>query len=271
MKKLVAVLVGAVAVIFVYSRMHHKGSNAPLPPAAETEKAPPPAETPLADAVQASLRDAASRARVEAAIAKGANPNSTDADGRPCLTLAVRNNDVGVMEVLLAHGADANARDRAMQWTPLMHAAFMAARDASAEKAIGLLLAKGADPNADKDGTTALQIAVNNTDANAKQATVIEMLLKAGAKPGGVPSTAKDALNTSPMVLAAWNGKTAAALALARGGADAAEGARTARNNKHPELAALLEKMVKGGAPAPAPAAEAPAKKKAPPKKKKHR
>jgi ankyrin repeat protein len=132
-----------------------------------------------------------------------------------------------------------------------MHAAFLAAREPVYLKAFNLLLAKGADPNAEKDGTTALHAAVNNTDAFAKDAPVIEALLRAGAKPGGVPSAGPMPTISSPMVLAAWNGKTAAALALARGGAAIAEGVRTARNNHHPELAAALEKLANPPAPAP--------------------
>ena len=124
-------------------------------------------------------------------------------------------------------------------------AAFLAARDPSALKLAELLLAKGADPNAETNGTTALHIAVNNIAENAKDASLIENLLRAGANPAGVAAKDPAKLNATPIMLAAWNGKTAAALALARGGGDIESAIRTARNHQHPELAAALETLAR--------------------------
>lgn len=208
-----------------------------------------PENPPVVEAVQSSLRDAAATAHLKEMLAAGSDPNALDVSGRPVLSLAVRNNDTGAAEALLAKGADVNKRDHE-QWTPLMTAAFQAARDPKAVPMVKLLLAHGADANASKEGTTALHVAVNNLPETAKDAPVIEALLTGGAKPDGVPGST--AFTMPPLQLAAWNGKTAAALALARGGASLAAppsggkpAAQTARDHGHPELAGQLEKLVK--------------------------
>jgi len=264
MKKILIALASAAVLFCIYRFAFHRDPHgaAPMPPVAEEKLAPSAAENPaLVVAIQGSLGGAADKARVAELLAQGADPNSVDTGGRPALSLAARNNDIGAMESLLAKGADPNKRDRE-HWTPLMTAAFEAARDPKFLPAVKLLLAKGADANLEKDGTTALHVAVNNIDAKAASAPVIEMLLAGGAKPDGVPVSGPAAFAMRPLMLAAWNGKTAAAMALVKGGASLAapsKGAKTpaqtARDNKHPELAALLEHA--GGA---APSAKKPQK-----------
>ena len=209
------------------------------------------------DAVQSSLRDAGSRAHLAELLAKGADANAIDTSGRSALSLAVRNHDLSSIELLLDKGADVNKRDRE-QWTPLMNAAYLAARDPKFLPVVQLLLAKGADPNAAKDGTTALHVAVNNSAVAATEAAVVNLLIAGGAKPDGVPAAGPTSFVMAPVTLAAWNGKTAAALALAKGGANleapspgAKTAAQTARDNKHPDLAALLEKLRKKKTAAP--------------------
>ncbi|MGZ3661987.1 MAG: ankyrin repeat domain-containing protein [Bdellovibrionota bacterium] len=265
MKKILIAVATAAVLFCVYRFAIHRDphSAAPMPPAAEEK--PTSAENPvLVTAIQGSLGGAAGKARVDELLTQGADPNSVDTGGRPALALAARNNDLPAMESLLAKGADPNKRD-SEHWTPLMTAAFEAARDPKFIPAVKLLLAKGADPNLEKDGTTALHVAVNNIDAKAAAAPVLEVLLAGGAKPDGVPASGPAAFAMRPLMLAAWNGKTAAAMALVKGGASLAapsKGAKTpaqtARDNKHPELAALLEHA---GKPAAAAAPPAPAKK----------
>jgi ankyrin repeat protein len=248
MKNALIALAVAAALVLGFWQLQKRpkhGESAPLPPAAATPS--PPAVTPLADAVQASLANG-SKSRLEEELAKGASPNDTDKNGRPVLTLAVRNNDEAAVSLLLAKGADPNGRDRDMHWTPLMHAAYLAARDPKFLRVMNVLLSHGADPNATKEGTTPLHIAVNNSDARAREAPAIEMLLRAGAKPDGVPVSSSTAFSATPLTLAAWNGNMAASLALARAGADVSGPIVTARNNKHPELATALAKFAKGGA-----------------------
>jgi ankyrin repeat protein len=244
MKKALLVLAVVLAAFFAYRWGTRGGpdSRAPLPPPA----APLPGDQPaLVEAIQASLRGPADKARLTQLLGQGADPNAVDKSGRTALSLAIRNDDLPALELLLAHGADPNKRDREMQWTPLMTAAYQAARDPKSLPLVELLLAKGADPNAAKDGTTPLHVAVNNLDAKAPDAKVIEALLHGGAKPDGVPVEGPNAFAVRPITLAAWNGKTAAALALARGGANLEGAAATARHHHHEALALALEKLGK--------------------------
>ena len=256
MKKILLALVAAASLFFIFKFAFRETHNelAPLPPPAAASPKEPE-NPPLVDAIQASLRDTASKAKIEEILAKGGDPNAFDKEGRSVLSLAVRNNDVDGMALLLAKGADPNQRDRQMGWTPLMNASFQAARDPKFLPAVELLLSKGADPNIGKEGTLPLHVAVNNLDANAKEAKVIEVLIRGGAKPDGVPA-ASGAQAITPILLAAWNGKTAAAMALARGGASLEAQspgqktpAQTAKDSKHPELAGALEKFAKAKKP----------------------
>jgi ankyrin repeat protein len=93
--------------------------------------------------------------------------------------------DVHAVQVMLDHGADANASDF-LGRTALMYAARS---DASSAEVVKLLLEHGADVNAkDKhvnagdEGWTALDMAKQNGNE-----TVAAMLVKAGAKSGGMP------------------------------------------------------------------------------------
>ena len=81
---------------------------------------------------------------------------SKDNLGRTPLQLAVIHNKLEIAELLLANGADVNARD-ADQQTPLLEALAVYKHD----KMVRLLLANGADVNlADRWGMTALIYAV---------------------------------------------------------------------------------------------------------------
>jgi ankyrin repeat protein len=246
-KALLALVVAAVAALIYVFALRPQGVG----PTTKDSRSESPEDPAIVTAVQGSLRDKPSATRIREQLAAGADANSVDASGRPALTLAIRNNDAPAAEALLAKGADANKRDKE-NWTPLMTAAFQAARDPKFLPMVKLLLAHAADPNASKDGTTALHVAVNNIDEHAKEAPVITMLLGGGAKPDGVPAETPTSFTMSPVQLAAWNGKTAAALALAKGGASLGvppkggkSAAQTARDHGHADLAAALDKFSK--------------------------
>jgi ankyrin repeat protein len=93
--------------------------------------------------------------RVRDLLARGANPDAPDDDGRPPLVSAVLGGSVALVGLLLEHKADVNAADP-HGWTAL----HFAAQDFLPQMA-SLLLAKGADANAkDDEGNTPLWRAV---------------------------------------------------------------------------------------------------------------
>ncbi|MFA5725473.1 MAG: ankyrin repeat domain-containing protein [Candidatus Omnitrophota bacterium] len=139
-------------------------------------------------------------------IAKGADINAKDCDGRTRLHLAVigdtiENDILPVKEdaaLLIAKGADVNARDK-NQWTPLHLAVFFARN-----KDAALLIAKGADINAkDQFGEMPLHIAVRDTINNIRQNKVVEIVELLIAK--GADINAKDELGNTPLQYAESN------------------------------------------------------------------
>lgn len=138
----------------------------------------------------------------ELLLAKGADVNARD--NRRFTPLHVAGggftNRKDVVEVLLAHGADVNARDD-MGMTPLYLMAFVPSQTRKME----LLLTYGADANATaNDGTTPLHVAAGYGNKD-----IVELLLAHGADPNGRYSCA-------------WTP------------------ARSAANNNHPDVVALL-------------------------------
>jgi len=122
--------------------------------------------TPLQRAAQNNNKD-----MVEMLIAKGADVNAKDKDGNTPLQRAAQNNNKDMVEMLIAKGADVNAKDKDGN-TPLQRAAQHNRKDVAE-----LLIAKGADVNAkDKDGNTPLQRAAQH---NRKD--VAELLIAKGA------------------------------------------------------------------------------------------
>lgn len=125
------------------------------------------------------LHPAASRCNIKVTnflLARGANPNALNGDGKAALHLAAGSDYcVTTVEALLANGADLNSRDRYGS-TALSQAAFR-----GAVEVVKLLLARGADVNASSnEGYTSLHTAIS-TGANGALRTVVETLLQNGA------------------------------------------------------------------------------------------
>jgi ankyrin repeat protein len=104
---------------------------------------------------------AAARAMVTLLLDRGAAVNARNWDEVTPLHQAVRARNLGAVEVLLARGADANARDRGRGSTPLRRAVSPTGASATAGTndlmlpLTKLLLAHGADPDAtDKRGVS---------------------------------------------------------------------------------------------------------------------
>jgi len=141
------------------------------------------------DTSQTSLFDAIQRSsvtEVERLLKRGANANAVDATGVPALMAATLFGDVKLMELVLAHGADANRAGPAGT-TALIWAVPDVAK-------VRLLLAHGANVNAKSDnGRTALLV------ASAFPATVdlLKLLLERGAD-----LHAQDAANATALSLA---------------------------------------------------------------------
>ena len=114
----------------------------------------------------------------EVLLAKGANVNARDKDGLMPLTLVADSGLAAMAEILLAHGADVNAKDNDGR-TPLHVAAWMG-RTEVAE----LLLAHYANVNAkNNDDRTPLRFAADSShDPDANHRAVIELLRQHGGK-----------------------------------------------------------------------------------------
>jgi ankyrin repeat protein len=142
---------------------------------------------------------------------------------------AANSGNVEVVKLLLAHGANPNARERTRGQTPLMWAA--SENNAAAVRA---LLEVGADVNARSNGPAALP-AAEESDSNATTG-------RAGAR------SRRGRLDSfTPLLFAARSGAVDAARALIEGGAnvndtveDGTSALVVATMNAHWELAALL-------------------------------
>jgi hypothetical protein len=128
--------------------------------------------------LSASLHDALTAenlAEVEALLAAGADPNWIDPGGKTAVHRAAFADDPHLLDIVLAHGGNPNARGLAGT-TPLVDAIL--ARSHPLEK-VERLLSAGADPDlADPNGGTPLHTAARTNNGKA-----ILILLNAGASP----------------------------------------------------------------------------------------
>jgi hypothetical protein len=135
---------------------------------------------------------------VNALLASGADPNVKNSVGVPVLVMAIRLNSTPIVEALLGHKADANARDTDTDMTPLQRACVR--RDIE-PGIVRLLLAAGADVNAAirpftdlQKGFTALMYA-----AATGQEEVVQLLIDNGANVNAKARFGYTALSTAKM------------------------------------------------------------------------
>jgi ankyrin repeat protein len=112
--------------------------------------------------------------RVRTLLARGADPNARDEDGRTPLFSAVLGGSVALLGLLLESRADVNARDA--RGATALH---VAAEEVLPEAAT-LLVGRGADVNAqDEEGNTPLGRAIFSSRGRYD---VVRLLLKSGAR-----------------------------------------------------------------------------------------
>jgi ankyrin repeat protein len=179
-------------------------------------------------------------------------------EGVPLLTVAARNAALGVIRVLLAAGADVNARTPDGD-TALMLASFFFSEDRDRglntyeqhEKAVRLLVAAGAHIENEPHHYTPLGYA-----AYQAHDRIVRFLIERGARLDGDADQASELtyVNT-PLMLAAIQGNHGTSLVLLRHGANArirVRGGRTAaefaESYRHPALARVL-RCAEGVAP----------------------
>jgi ankyrin repeat protein len=144
-------------------------------------------------------------AMVEKLLNSGANPNGVPG-GTPVLMTAARTGNVDTVKLLLAHGADVNAKESARGQTALMWA--VAERHSEVAR---LLIEHGADVNArSTSGFTPLLFAAQQGDVDSAR-----MLLEARANVNDASPE-----DGSPLVVATHSGHEALARFLLDKGAD---------------------------------------------------
>ncbi|KIW34753.1 uncharacterized protein PV07_01511 [Cladophialophora immunda] len=138
-------------------------------------------------------------------LASGANPNSTDIDGKSLLSWTVSASYLDGVQLLLENGADANAKDRKQQ------AALLVATANGSNELVRLLLRHQANPEEeDSHGYTPLLLAVKkgSVDTVAVLCKVAEL-------------NRADRSGRTPLLSAAMNGNEIVAKCLLEHGVDA--------------------------------------------------
>ena len=137
----------------------------------------------------------------------GMAPDATNAEGKTALMAAAEGGRLQVAQLLVAKGADVNARDRKFSGTPLIWGAL-----GGSSGVVKLLLEHGADPAAreGKSGMTALQTAAGRGELQS-----VQLLLDRGAD-----VNEKDKAGRTAVIAAAARGRAGVLKLLADKGAD---------------------------------------------------
>ncbi|KAK2744290.1 hypothetical protein FQN57_004375 [Myotisia sp. PD_48] len=166
---------------------------------------PPPRFSAMANDRQAATANTSPKSRTKNEIEKQTEKKTGDAkptdrkplsDRESALHLAVKNNHIKIVAMMLKAGVDVNCPDKD-NWTALQKATSYHLE--KSEEMVKLLLSHGADVHAVNDeGMTALAVA-----ARKELHTISDILLKAGSEIN--PSDRKK-VPWSPYLLAAWVG-----------------------------------------------------------------
>jgi ankyrin repeat protein len=186
-------------------------------------------------AVAAPLHEAVTSgdpAQVYALITPDLDINAMDYHGMTAIQLAVRDDNLEIMEILISNGADVNIAVTHRKYTPLHIAAYGKKIEIAT-----LLINNGADVNQlDKDGATALHLAVRRGSDE-----MVNLLIARGAD-----VNSQDFEDYTPLHNAAWNGHLGIVKMLVNQGADinlASYDGNTPLSctKKHPEVRKFLE------------------------------
>jgi len=192
---------------------------------------------PGSQVVAAPIHDAVSSGNVDAVYALMGPELDIDertSNGMTATQLAVNNENLEILKILIDNGVDVNASSTRLKIAPL----HIAARRGHVEM-VNLLLASGADVNQpDHEGASALHFAVRSGNNE-----IAELLIINGAE-----VNARDNEEYTPLHNAAWNGHLQSVELLVDKGADinlASYDGRTAYHcaRKNPEVASFLGQL----------------------------